>query len=163
MRRGASNEQNKERRCPRDSPIPRQLGIVVAQLRRLLGDHLELVRNLGELAARRRQVRRGRAQITLQLRQPRPKCCLLASSVLSGISGSGLSDGCSGLGPLGGLLSRRRGSSELLDLGLGECRMDLPGPTTSVGTRTDYSVGPWDYLACATRHLKAWSTRTTEE
>jgi hypothetical protein len=41
--------------------------------------------------------------------------------------------------------------------------MDLPGPTTSVGTRTDYSVGPWDYLACATRHLKAWSTRTTQE
>jgi hypothetical protein len=36
------------------------------------------------------------------------------------------------------------------------CRMDLPGPTTSVGTRTDYSVGPWDYLM-------AWSTRTTEE
>jgi hypothetical protein len=33
------------------------------------------------------------------------------------------------------------------------CRMDLPGPTTSVGTRTDYSVGPWDYLACAARHL----------
>jgi hypothetical protein len=31
--------------------------------------------------------------------------------------------------------------------------MDLPGPTTSVGTRTDYSVGPWDYPACAT--LKA--------
>jgi hypothetical protein len=24
----------------------------------------------------------------------------------------------------------------------GYCRMDLPGPTTSVGTRTDYSVGP---------------------
>jgi hypothetical protein len=22
------------------------------------------------------------------------------------------------------------------------CRMDLPGPTTSVGTRTNYSVGP---------------------
>jgi hypothetical protein len=43
------------------------------------------------------------------------------------------------------------------------CRMDLPGPTTSVGTRTDYSVGPWDYSACATRHLMAWSTRTTEE
>jgi hypothetical protein len=42
-------------------------------------------------------------------------------------------------------------------------RMDLPGPTTSVGTRTDYSVGPWDYPACATRHLMAWSTRTTEE
>jgi hypothetical protein len=43
------------------------------------------------------------------------------------------------------------------------CRMDLPGPTTSVGTRTDYSVGPWDYPACATWHLKAWSTRTTED
>jgi hypothetical protein len=41
--------------------------------------------------------------------------------------------------------------------------MDLPGPTTSVGTRTDYSVGPWDYPACAARHLMAWSTRTTEE
>jgi hypothetical protein len=41
--------------------------------------------------------------------------------------------------------------------------MDLPGPTTSVGTRTDYSVGPWDYPACVTRHLMAWSTRTTEE
>jgi ribonuclease HI len=35
------------------------------------------------------------------------------------------------------------------------CRMDLPGPTTSVGTRTDYSVGPWDYPACAARHLEA--------
>jgi hypothetical protein len=44
-----------------------------------------------------------------------------------------------------------------------KCRMDLPGPTASVGTRTDYSVGPWDYPACATRHLKAWGTRTTEE
>jgi hypothetical protein len=43
------------------------------------------------------------------------------------------------------------------------CRMDLPGPTASVGTRTDYSVGPWDYPACATRHLKVWSTRTTRE
>jgi hypothetical protein len=43
------------------------------------------------------------------------------------------------------------------------CRMDLPGPTTSVGTRTDYSVGLWDYPACATRHLKAWSTRNTQE
>jgi hypothetical protein len=47
--------------------------------------------------------------------------------------------------------------------GQGKCRMDLLGPTTSVGTRTDYSVGPWDYPACATRHLKAWSTRTTQE
>jgi hypothetical protein len=35
------------------------------------------------------------------------------------------------------------------------CRMDLPGPTTSVGTRTDYSVGPWDYPTCAARYLKA--------
>jgi hypothetical protein len=43
------------------------------------------------------------------------------------------------------------------------CRMDLPGPTTSVGTRTDDPVGPWDYTACATRHLMAWSTRTKEE
>jgi hypothetical protein len=45
----------------------------------------------------------------------------------------------------------------------GACRMDLPGPTTSVGTRTDYSVGPWDYSTCATRHLMAWSGRTTVE
>jgi hypothetical protein len=40
-------------------------------------------------------------------------------------------------------------------LAISNCRMDLPGPTTSVGTRTDYSVGPWDYPACATRHLMA--------
>jgi hypothetical protein len=33
--------------------------------------------------------------------------------------------------------------------------MDLPGSTASVGTKTDYSVGPWDYSACATRHLMA--------
>jgi hypothetical protein len=33
------------------------------------------------------------------------------------------------------------------------CRMDLPGPTTLVGTRTDYSVGPWDYPTCAPRYL----------
>jgi hypothetical protein len=43
------------------------------------------------------------------------------------------------------------------------CRMDLPGPTTSVGTRTDYSVGPWDYSTWVTRHLMAWGTRTTVE
>jgi hypothetical protein len=36
-----------------------------------------------------------------------------------------------------------------------ECRMNLSGPATSVVTRTDYSVGPWDYSACATRHLMA--------
>jgi hypothetical protein len=35
------------------------------------------------------------------------------------------------------------------------CRMDLPGPTTSVGTKTDYSVGPWDYPTYAARHLMA--------
>jgi hypothetical protein len=38
--------------------------------------------------------------------------------------------------------------------------MDIPGPTTPVGTRTDYSVGPWDYSTCATWHLMAWSART---
>jgi hypothetical protein len=43
------------------------------------------------------------------------------------------------------------------------CRMDLPGPTTSVGTRTNYLLGPWDCPACATRYLMVWSTRTTEE
>jgi hypothetical protein len=35
--------------------------------------------------------------------------------------------------------------------------------TLSYGTRTDYSVGPWDYSACATRHLMAWGARTTME
>jgi hypothetical protein len=32
---------------------------------------------------------------------------------------------------------------------------DLPSPTASVGTRTDYSVGPWDYPTCTARHLMA--------
>jgi hypothetical protein len=41
--------------------------------------------------------------------------------------------------------------------------MDLPGPTTSVGTRTDYSVGPWDYSTWITWHLMAWGARTTVE
>jgi hypothetical protein len=41
--------------------------------------------------------------------------------------------------------------------------MDIPGPTTQVGTRTDYSVGPWDYSNWAARHLLAWSARTTED
>jgi hypothetical protein len=36
-----------------------------------------------------------------------------------------------------------------------DCRMDLPGPTTSVGTRTDNSVGPWDYPTCVARYLMA--------
>jgi hypothetical protein len=44
---------------------------------------------------------------------------------------------------------------EILLKEVGRCRMDLPGPTTSVGTRTDYSVGPWDYPTCAARHLMA--------
>jgi hypothetical protein len=54
-------------------------------------------------------------------------------------------------------------SAQEVIMSLRWCRMDLPGPATSVGTRTDYSVGPWDYPACAARHLKAWSTRTTQE
>jgi hypothetical protein len=41
------------------------------------------------------------------------------------------------------------------------CRMDIPGPTTQVGTRTDYPVDPWDYTTCATRHLLAKETRST--
>jgi hypothetical protein len=44
-----------------------------------------------------------------------------------------------------------------------DCRMDLPRPTASVGTRIDYSVGPWDCSTCATRHLMAWGARTTVE
>jgi hypothetical protein len=44
---------------------------------------------------------------------------------------------------------------DILDYKEYACRMDLPGPTTSVGTRTDYSVGPWDYPTCAARHLMA--------
>jgi hypothetical protein len=45
----------------------------------------------------------------------------------------------------------------------GACRMELPVPTTSVGTRIDNSVGPWDYLACVTWHVMAWGARTTVE
>jgi hypothetical protein len=43
------------------------------------------------------------------------------------------------------------------------CRMDILEPTTLVGARTEYSVGPWDYSTCATRHLMAWGARTTVE
>jgi hypothetical protein len=32
-----------------------------------------------------------------------------------------------------------------------------------MGTRTDYSVGPWNYSTWVTRHLMAWGTRTTVE
>jgi hypothetical protein len=41
--------------------------------------------------------------------------------------------------------------------------MDLSGPTASMGTRTDYSVGPWDYSTWVTRHLMAWGARTAVE
>jgi hypothetical protein len=51
--------------------------------------------------------------------------------------------------------SQQRYVARLVELIDRVCHMDLPGPTTSVGTRTDYSVGPWDYPACATRHLMA--------
>jgi hypothetical protein len=37
---------------------------------------------------------------------------------------------------------RRNTITSLKDANGHDCRMDLPGPTTSVGTRTDYSVGP---------------------
>jgi hypothetical protein len=46
---------------------------------------------------------------------------------------------------------------------LTSCRMDLPGPTTSVGTGTNYSMGPCDYSTWVTLHLIAWGTRTTVE
>jgi hypothetical protein len=36
-------------------------------------------------------------------------------------------------------------------------------PTTLVVTRTDYSVGPWDYSTSVTRHLMVWGARTTVE
>jgi hypothetical protein len=64
------------------------------------------------------------------------------------------------------LRTTRQGHEDYLKLScsttkyLGACRMDLPGPTTSVGTRNDYSVSPWDYSACATRHLMVWGART---
>jgi hypothetical protein len=41
--------------------------------------------------------------------------------------------------------------------------MDIPEPTTPVGTGTDYSVGLWDYPTCATRHLMVWSASITVE
>jgi hypothetical protein len=40
-------------------------------------------------------------------------------------------------------------------LAITKCRMDLPWLTTSVDTRTDYSVGPWDHPTCVARHLMA--------
>jgi hypothetical protein len=60
------------------------------------------------------------------------------------------------LGTEGSNVDARVGESSVAGLDdRGRCRMDLPGPTTSVGTRTDYSVGPWDYPTCAPRHLLA--------
>jgi hypothetical protein len=41
--------------------------------------------------------------------------------------------------------------------------MDIPRPTTQVGTRTDYSVGPWDYSTWVARHLLVLSARTTKD
>jgi hypothetical protein len=32
---------------------------------------------------------------------------------------------------------------------------DIHGPTTQVGTGTDYSVGPWDYSTWVARHQMA--------
>jgi hypothetical protein len=69
----------------------------------------------------------------------------------------------------GRLRTTRQGHQDYLKLSYlttkywGACRMDLPGPTTLVGTKTDYSVGPWDYSACAARHLLVWGARTTVE
>jgi hypothetical protein len=48
-------------------------------------------------------------------------------------------------------------------LALGPTPPLIPGPTTLVGTRTDYSVDPWDYSTCAIRHLMALGARTTVE
>jgi hypothetical protein len=69
----------------------------------------------------------------------------------------------------GRLRTTRRGHQDYSNLSYstikysGACRMDLPGPTTSVGTRTDYSVGSWDYSAWATQHLMAWDIRISVE
>jgi hypothetical protein len=50
-------------------------------------------------------------------------------------------------------LGHQREQQHKIRVSPARCRMDLPGPTTSVGTRTDCSVGPWDYLTCAARYL----------
>jgi hypothetical protein len=68
--------------------------------------------------------------------QPPPATLSPLPPVVRTVHGDALAIGCAGF----------RGRS---------CRMDLPGPTTSVGTRTDYSVGPWDYPTCAARYLIA--------
>jgi hypothetical protein len=68
----------------------------------------------------RRQVRRGTAQVALQLRHPHLERRLLASCSLGGVPGGNFGGGSSGPGPLSGLFGGRRGRAELLDLGLGE-------------------------------------------
>jgi hypothetical protein len=60
------------------------------------------------------------------------------------------------VGDAGAMTLQGNNFSQLLPFSDGDlCRMDLPEPTTSVGTRTDYSVGPYDYPTCAARHLMA--------
>jgi hypothetical protein len=100
--------------------VLRQLGVALAQPRRLLRDHLKLVGDLRELAAGRRQVYRGSAQVALQLRHPRLERRLLASNSLGGILGSGFGGSSGGLCPPSGLFSGCCGRTELLDLSLGE-------------------------------------------
>jgi hypothetical protein len=91
--------------------------LMASDLRWASRARLRRIGGLGELAAHRRQVCRGRAQITLQLRHPRFKCRLLARGGLGGIPGGGLGCGRNGLGSLGGLLSRRCICSELVGAG----------------------------------------------
>jgi hypothetical protein len=63
MRSRQRTKQGKKGAARLTLKILRQLSIVVTQLRCLLGDQLELARDLGERVARGHQVRRGRAQI----------------------------------------------------------------------------------------------------
>jgi hypothetical protein len=43
------------------------------------------------------------------------------------------------------------------------CRMDPPWAHCLGGYQDRLHGGPWDYSACATRHLMAWGTKTTVE
>jgi hypothetical protein len=79
---------------------------------------------LGKLTSRRRQVRRSRPQVILQLRHLRLEGRLLASSSLRGLSGSGLYCGRGGLGSLSHLLRGRCSHSEFLDLSLASASLD---------------------------------------
>jgi hypothetical protein len=51
----------------------------------------------------------------------------------------------------------------LCDYFCSHCHTNIPRPTTHVGTRTDYSVGPWNYPTWAAQHLLMWSARPTED